>query len=63
MFVGKCACFSGPIVSPGLCGLNGNGSHRPIGSGAVGKCGLVGACLARLEENCHFGWGFEVSDS
>jgi hypothetical protein len=40
----------------GCCGLNKNGSHRPIGSGTLRRCGLMGVGVALLEEVCHWGW-------
>ena len=41
----------------GICGgLNKNGPYRPVGSGTIRRCGLVGIGVALLEEVCHRGW-------
>ena len=36
-------------------GLNENGSHKPIGSSTIRRCGLVGVGVT-LEDVCHWGW-------
>jgi len=42
--------------------LNENGLHRLIRIDSIGRCGLVGVGLA-LEEVCHSGTSFWVSDA
>jgi hypothetical protein len=46
-----------PQANQGLwvenCGLNKNGSYRPIGRGVTRRCGFVGVGLAFLEEVYH----------
>ena len=42
-------------------GLNKSGLHRPIRSGTIRKCGIVGVGVALLQVVCHLGgelWGF-----
>ena len=41
------------ISNSTLSGLNKNGSHRPVGSGTIMRCDLVGVGVVLLEEVYH----------
>jgi hypothetical protein len=63
--------FGDPRLHQQDCGsLNREESHRLIDlnvwspvNGTIRKCGLVGVVVALLEEVCHCGWAFEVSNA
>ena len=50
-------CFHMVLSVVLVCGgLNENGPHRLIGSGTVGRFGLIGIGVTLLEEVCQGGW-------